>query len=295
MIVGGVDIGSLSAKAVIMEGEKLLSWSIILTRPDSIETAREVMEQALKNVDLSLDQIKYIVSTGYGRVNVPFAQKNITEVSCHALGSHWLFPEVHTVLDMGGQDCKAIRCDEHGRVMSFAMNDKCGAGTGRYLERIGAMLGLSPDEIGPLSLQTIEGPVLINSYCAVFAERNIQLLVRQGKHRNDILAGACEAITERIYSLLARVRVQEAFSISGGLAKNSGVVKRLENKLGVRAYIAQEPQIVGALGAALFARIRYGEITESTASPAPDSAWQPEAAWQCGQQSQQGMSALWNR
>lgn len=254
MIVAGVDIGSLSAKAVIMEGEKLLSWSIILTRPDSVETAREVMDQALRNADLSLDRIEYIVSTGYGRVNVPFAQRNITEISCHALGSHWLFPEVRTILDMGGQDCKAIRCDEHGRVTNFAMNDKCAAGTGRYLERIGAMFRLSLDEIGPLSLQTIEGPVQIDSYCVVFAERNVQLLVRQGKHRNDILAGACNAIVERIYSLLARVGVQEAFSMSGGVAKNSGVLKRLEDKLGVRAYIAQEPQIVGALGAAIFAR-----------------------------------------
>jgi predicted CoA-substrate-specific enzyme activase len=256
MIVAGVDIGSLSAKAVIMEGEKLLSWSVILTGPDSVEIAREVMGQALRNAGLSLDRIEYIVSTGYGRVNVPFAQSNITEISCHALGSHWLFPEVRTVLDMGGQDCKAIRCDEHGRVTNFAMNDKCAAGTGRYLERIAAMLRLPLDKIGPLSLQIIDGPVPIASYCVVFAERDVQLLVRQGKHRNDILAGASEAITDRIYSLLAQVGVQEAFSVSGGVAKNSGVVKRLEHKLGVRAYIAQEPQIVGALGAAVFARGR---------------------------------------
>lgn len=254
MIVAGIDMGSLSAKAVIMEDERLLSSSIILARPDSTETAQEVMDQVLRNTGLSLCRIENIVSTGYGRVNVPFARKNITEISCHALGSHWLLPKVRTILDMGGQDCKVIRCDEHGNVVSFAMNDKCAAGTGRYLERIGAMLAVPLNDIGPLSLKTIEGPVPIGTYCVVFAERNVQLLVRQGKHQNDILAGVCDAITERIYSLLVRVGVQEAFSISGGVAKNVGVVKRLEDKLGVRAYIAQEPQIIGALGAALFAK-----------------------------------------
>jgi predicted CoA-substrate-specific enzyme activase len=254
MIVAGIDIGSLSAKAVIMKDDELLSRSIILTKPDSLETSREVMDQALKKASLSPEQIEYIVSTGYGRVNVPFAQKNMTEISCHALGSHWLFPEVRTILDMGGQDCKAIRCDQHGNVVNFVMNDKCAAGTGRYLERIAAMLRLPLDKMGPLSLQTIKGPIRIDSYCAVFAERNVQLLLRQGEHRNDILAGASEAIAERAYSLLARVGIQEAFSMSGGVAKNLGVVRYLEEKLGLKAHIAQEPQIIGALGAALFAR-----------------------------------------
>jgi predicted CoA-substrate-specific enzyme activase len=254
MIVAGIDIGSLSAKAVIMEDDELLSWSVILTKPDSVETAQETMSQALKKAGLSQDKIEHIVSTGYGRVNVPFAQKNMTEISCHALGSHWMFPEVRTIFDMGGQDCKAIRCDEHGNVVNFAMNDKCAAGTGRYLERIAAMLRLPLDEIGPLSLQTVNGPVMIDDYCVVFAERNVRLLLRQGKHRNDILAGACEAIAGRSYSMLARVGIEEAFSVSGGVAKNLGVVRYLEKRLGVRAHIAQEPQIIGALGAALFAR-----------------------------------------
>jgi benzoyl-CoA reductase subunit A len=139
-------------------------------------------------------------------------------------------------------------------VESFAMNDKCAAGTGRYLERIAALLGLSLDEIGPQSFNTVEGSVPIPNYCAVFAERDAKFLVRQGKNRNDILAGACEAIIERVYLLLARVGIQEAFSISGGVAKNSGVVRRLEDRLGVKAHIAQDSQIVGALGAALFAQ-----------------------------------------
>jgi predicted CoA-substrate-specific enzyme activase len=254
LIVAGVDIGSLSTKSVIMEDEEILASDIILTGPDGTETGLKVLNLALENASLSLDKIEYIVSTGFGRINFPIAQRQITEISCHALGNHWLFPEVRTILDMGGQDCKAIRCDEHGRVANFAMNEKCAAGTGRYLERVAAMFRLSLDEVGPLSLQTIDGPMLVSSYCVVFAERDIQLLIRQGKHRNDILAGAYEAIADRIHSLLARVGIQEAFSISGGVAKNVGVVKRLEKKIGIKAHIAHEPQIVGALGAALYAR-----------------------------------------
>jgi predicted CoA-substrate-specific enzyme activase len=253
MLVAGIDIGSSSSKAVIMEDNKILDWSIVSTRPDTVAPAQTVMDLALQRAGLSIIDIGYIVSTGYGRVNVPFAQKKVTEISCHALGSNWTFPEVRTILDMGGQDCKAINCDEQGKITAFAMNDKCAAGTGRYLERIAAMLRIPLDEIGPLSLQTVEGTVRIDSYCAVFAERDVQLLIRQGKHRNDILAGACEAITDRICSLMARIETREAFSISGGVAKISGVVKRLENRLGVRALVAPEPQIIGAIGAALFA------------------------------------------
>lgn len=254
MIVAGIDIGSSSTKAVIIADDKLLAWSIISSKPDSFETAREVMELALKNAGLCLEQIERIVSTGYGRINIPFAHEKITEISCHALGSHKLFPHVRTILDMGGQDCKVIRCNEHGKVVNFVMNDKCAAGTGRYLERIANILALPLEKTGDLSFQIIEGPAPINSYCAVFAERDVQLLVRQGKHRNDILAGAYQSIIERIYSLCARVGIQEPLSISGGIAKNSGVVKRLENKLRIKACIADEPQIVGALGAALFAK-----------------------------------------
>ena len=254
MIVAGVDIGSLSSKALIMEDEKILSWSLTLTGPSSQDSAANAMDLALKECGLSLKDIAYIVSTGYGRVNVPFSQATITEISCHARGSNWLFPEVRTILDMGGQDCKAIRCDEQGRVTDFALNDKCAAGTGRYLERIARTLGLELEQIGPLSLQPVEGALPVSSLCAVFAERDVNNLMRRGKHVNDILAGATDAIASRILTLLSQVRVTEALCISGGVAKNIGVVKRLEEKLNLKARIAFEPQIVGGLGAALFAR-----------------------------------------
>lgn len=254
MIVAGLDIGSSTAKAVILEDGKILSASTIPTGVDSADTAQQVIERALEACKLRLEDIKYVVSTGYGRINVPFAQKNITEISCHARGIVSVLPRVRTILDMGGQDCKAIQCDEQGNVLKFAMNDKCAAGTGRYLERVASALDIPVQEIGNLSLQTVEGPVTISSYCTVFAQDDVILLVRQGKHLNDILAGVCEALAERTQNLILKIGIVEDFSISGGIAKNIGVVKRLEKVLEVRAWIAPEPQIVGALGAALFAQ-----------------------------------------
>jgi len=256
MIVAGIDIGSLSSKALVLEDDEILGWSLVLTGPSSHESASNVFSLALKECGLSLADISYIVATGYGRVNVPFAQATITEISCHAKGSNWLFPEVRTILDMGGQDCKAIRCDEQGMVQKFALNDKCAAGTGRYLERVAAALELKLDEIGALSLKPVEGALTVSDFCAVFAERDVINLARSGKHVNDILAGACDAVANRVLSLLNQVGVEEALCISGGIAKNVGIVRRLEERLVRKALIAPEPQIVGALGAALYAAQR---------------------------------------
>jgi len=251
MIVGGVDIGSSTAKAVILKDNDILAASIIPTGTDSVNTALMVMNAALGSNGLSLDDLAYIVSTGYGRIKVPFAQKNITEISCHARGMASVLPTVRTILDMGGQDCKAIRCDERGRVQNFIMNDKCAAGTGRYLERIAQTLKVAIEDIGDLSLHTKEGPALISSFCAVFAQGDVIALLRQGKHINDILAGICQALTERVQRLIKQVGMSKDFAISGGIAKNKGIVSRLERELGVSAFIAPEPQIIGALGAAL--------------------------------------------
>lgn len=262
MIVAGVDIGSLSSKALIMKDGKIIGSNLIRTGSSSQDSASTIMHLASKECDLSLKDISYIVGTGYGRVNVPFAQATITEISCHARGSSWLFPEVRTILDMGGQDCKAIRCDERGTVTNFALNDKCAAGTGRYLERVAETLGVELEQIGPLSLQPVEGPLSISRTCAVFAERDVKNLMRDGKHINDILAGACDAIVSRVLALLNQVRVEKVLCISGGVAKNIGVVRRIEEQVGFKVQIANEPQIVGALGAALFAADRvqqYGQ------------------------------------
>jgi predicted CoA-substrate-specific enzyme activase len=252
VIVAGVDIGSLSSKALIMEDGNIRGWKIILTGPDSSESAVSVMNFALKECRLALEDVQYIVGTGYGRVNVPFAQTTITEISCHARGCHWMFPETRTILDMGGQDCKAIRCDEAGRVTNFVMNDKCAAGTGRYLERVAATVNMKLEEIGALSLKG-SNPLPISDFCAVFAESDVVKLMHDNQPIPDILAGAHEAIVKRIRSFMQRVGIEESLCISGGVAKNIGVVKRLEAQLSLKAKIAPEPQIIGALGAALFA------------------------------------------
>ncbi|MFC1962171.1 acyl-CoA dehydratase activase [Chloroflexota bacterium] len=253
MYVAGIDIGSSSAKSAILEDHRLVSWSVIAVKPDG-STTREVMENSLRAIGLSLADMACIVATGYGRELVPFSHSSVTEISCHARGSQFFYPETRTILDMGGQDCKAIRCDENGKVTNFVINDKCAAGTGRYLEKVAATLELHVADIGALSLKIVDKPVTISSYCAVFAQNDVLLLLREGKHPNDILAGAFEAIAERIEVMLEKVGVAEDFFMSGGVAKNTGVVRRLEKRLGVRAYLAFEPQIVGAIGAALFAQ-----------------------------------------
>jgi predicted CoA-substrate-specific enzyme activase len=256
MITAGIDIGSLSANAVILDEEGIMAKHNILTGPDSTETSWRLIHETLAACKggLDLKSVDYIVATGYGRIVVPFSQANVTEISCHARGNHWFFPEVRTILDMGGQDCKAIRCDARGKVTNFVMNDKCAAGTGRYLERAASTLGIPLEEFGPLSLEQVKGPLPISNFCTVFAQRDIVLLLRQGAHRSDILAGVCDAIVKRIFPLLQRVGIQNAFAISGGVAKNIGVVRRLDEQLGLKVHIAFDPQIVGALGAALFAR-----------------------------------------
>lgn len=263
MKVAGVDIGSSSAKAVVLEEKKIIATAIIPTGTDSAETARQVMYAATEMKGLSMKDVTYTVATGYGRINVPFAQKHITEISCHARGIISINPRVRTILDMGGQDCKAIRCDENGRVLNFFMNEKCAAGTGRYIERLSTVLGIPLEDVGPLSLSPIEGAAHISSFCVVFAESDAVFLLRQGRHINDILAGACEALAERTQALIKRTGLVEDFSITGGIAKNIGVVRRLERDLNVKAYIADDPQIIGALGAALFAHELAGSAAKT--------------------------------
>lgn len=254
MITVGVDVGSLSADVVILKDGEILSWSVIRTGPDSVETALKATHEALKGTGLAIEDFDFTVSTGYGRVIVPFANKNITEISCHAKGAHFLFPGTRTILDMGGQDCKAIRCNEMGKVVNFAMNDKCAAGTGRYMEVMSDILEVPLEEIGPLSLKHENTPPTISNMCVVFAKSEVVAMDRKGLPKADILAGLCEATASRVYALLEVVGVEEEFSITGGIAKNIGIVKRMEDKVGHKANIAFEPQIVGAIGAALFAQ-----------------------------------------
>lgn len=253
MITAGLDIGSSAAKAVLLEDTGRIISAMVPTGASSSETAERVLNNVLSRAALSRSDMAAIVSTGYGRINVPFADRHVTEISCHARGINYDLPDVRTILDMGGQDCKAIRCDGHGKVLKFEMNEKCAAGTGRYLERVSATLELPLHDIGKLSLETVKGPAAISSFCAVFAQDDVLLLLRQGVHINDILAGVCEAMAERVQTIILKLGLQEDFAVCGGIAKNIGIVKRLERNFGVTAYVPREPQLAGALGAALFA------------------------------------------
>jgi bzd-type benzoyl-CoA reductase Q subunit len=253
MITAGVDLGSLTAKAVVMRDGQILAHSLMPVGFDAASTAHKVMNKALEGTGLTLDDIKYVVSTGYGRVIVPFAQRNITEISCHAKGANWLEPSIRTVLDMGGQDCKAIRCNDTGKVTNFVMNDKCAAGAGRSMEVMAKLVGEPLEDIGKLSLQIVGPPIDISSTCVIFARSEVLALLRKGVSKNDILAGACAALSSRASNLVKRVDVEPEFAVTGGIAKNPGVLTRVEQMLGVKAKVLFEPQIIGALGAAIFA------------------------------------------
>ncbi len=255
MIVAGIDIGSRAAKAVVLGDGSIVSSVICDTGPESVKTSRMTIAEALKGTGLSLQDIHYIVATGYGRVLVPFANENVSEISCHARGINWYFPNVRTILDMGGQDCKAINCDSNGLVTNFIMNDKCAGGTGRFLEMIAEVLNTTLEEIGELSLSS-NSAIPFNTICAVFAQTDAIAHFRKGVPKSDILAGLHEAIATRSYNLLKRVSLEKDFSITGGIAKNAGMVAKLRDKVGMEPLLCEDPQIVGALGAALFAEER---------------------------------------
>jgi benzoyl-CoA reductase subunit A len=250
----GVDIGSLTGKALILKNNEILAWDMILTGPDSAETGKSVTDNALEKAGLKLKDMDFIVSTGYGRIVIPFADKNISEISCHAKGANWFFPSARTILDMGGQDCKAIRCDSNGKVTDFVMNDKCAAGAGRSMGIISKLVNVPLEDLGELSLKATDKKVPISSTCVVFARSEVLGFLRAGIPKSSVIAGACEALASRVEGLLKRVGLERDFVISGGIAKNIGIVRRLEKRTSLKSNICFEPQIVGALGAAIFAR-----------------------------------------
>jgi bzd-type benzoyl-CoA reductase Q subunit len=255
-ITCGVDVGSVSTQVVIMADGELYCFSNQRTGSSSPESAEKGLKWALEGTDITRDKLMYTVGTGYGRVNVPFANRAITEIACHARGANFMYgPTVRTVLDMGGQDCKAIRCDEKGKVISFLMNDKCAAGTGRGMEVFADLLQVSIEKVGELSFQVDREPPPVSSTCVVFAKSEASGLLRAGWPKNKVLAAYCSAMAHRIFTLLERIGVEKDFAITGGIAKNSGVVKRLEKELGLTVATPKaDPQIAGGVGAALFAK-----------------------------------------
>jgi bzd-type benzoyl-CoA reductase Q subunit len=256
IITAGVDVGSVSSQAVVMIDGQLYAYASMRTGSDSPDSANKAMNWALEGTGLKIEDMHFTVGTGYGRVNVPFADKAITEIACHARGGNTMYgPTVRTILDMGGQDCKAIHCDERGKVTNFLMNDKCAAGTGRGMEVFADLLAIPIEEVGDLSLDVEEEPSPVSSTCVVFAKSEASQLLREGWSKKKVLAAYCSAMAHRVVTLLERIGVEKDFAITGGIAKNPGVVVRLEKELGLTSLKSKyDTQIAGAMGAALFGK-----------------------------------------
>ena len=254
IITAGIDVGSVSSQAVICVDGELYGFNSMRTGNNSPDSATNAINGVLEKSGMKLENVTYVIGTGYGRVNVPFAHKAITEIACHARGANYMGGNtIRTILDMGGQDCKAIHCDEKGKVTNFLMNDKCAAGTGRGMEVIADLMQIPIAELGPRSFDVDEEPEAVSSTCVVFAKSEALGLLKAGYSKNKVIAAYCQAMAERVVSLIERIGVENDFFITGGIAKNPGVVKRIEKLLGTKAVETKvDSQIAGALGAALF-------------------------------------------
>ncbi|MCS7172840.1 MAG: acyl-CoA dehydratase activase [Armatimonadetes bacterium] len=252
-LVAGVDVGSTQTKAVIMNLNRIIvGRALVDTGARLNEAARTAFEAALQDAGASEDEVAYTVGTGYGRFKVEFGNTQVTEISCHARGAVFLFPNTRTVLDVGGQDTKAIRVGPNGEVLDFCMNDKCSAGTGRFLGAASAALELPLGELGPLAL-TARNPVTITTTCTVFAESEILGWLARGRKVEDILMGVHAAIAARSLSLLRRVGIEPELTFTGGVSRNVAMVHLIRQLSGVPVNVSEESHYCGAIGAALFA------------------------------------------
>ena len=250
---GGIDLGSTMTKVVIIDGdEKIRARVESHTGAEHRRLANRVMEEALKQADLPFAEIDYVVATGYGRINVPFADRQITELTCHARGVFSLFPSVKTALDIGGQDAKGLKIKE-GKLIDFVMNDKCAAGTGRFLEVIAKALGLKLEDLGDISLKS-QNQASISNTCTIFAQQEVVAHLSEGIPLEDIVAGLHEAIASRAVGMLRRLKIEPDVVFTGGVAKNSGVVKAVRENLGGEVLVPEDPLVSGALGAALLGK-----------------------------------------
>ena len=251
----GIDIGSTMTKAAIIHGG--IVWSVIgPTGPEQRKLAGKVMQEALKKAGLSFEEISYLVATGYGRINVPFADKQITEISCHARGVNSIFPQARTIIDIGGQDVKGIRIDAKGKPVDFVMNDKCAAGTGRFLEVIAGALGIELDDLSKTAAAS-KKPARISSLCTVFAAQEVASRLSEGAPLSDLVAGIHQSVAERILRTVSRLSVEKEIVITGGGAKNGHLVKMLAERLGAAVLVPQEPLLTGAIGAAMLGKDRF--------------------------------------
>jgi predicted CoA-substrate-specific enzyme activase len=249
----GVDVGSTQTKAVIIDEDgRIVGRALTDTGANVIQAAENAYLVALQEGDIDEEEVEYVVGTGYGRYRVTFGNTQVTEISCHGRGAVHLFPNTRTVVDMGGQDTKAIAVNEKGEITDFSMNDKCAAGTGRFLQAAAVALDIPLDELGPVSLEGSK-PVKISTTCTVFAESEVLAWIGKGKKIEDILWGVHQSIASRSVGLMRRVGINDEITFTGGVSRNQGMVKALEDRLGKPLNISDDCHYMGALGAAMFA------------------------------------------
>lgn len=255
MIFAGLDIGSISTKVVfINENKKVLFYELVRTGSNSKKAAEKCMQSVLEKAKISFNDITNLIATGYGRKIVPFKSQEVSEISCHARGANFLFPDTKTVIDIGGQDSKAIRLDENGEAVDFNMNDKCAAGTGRFLDEMAKALDTTVENLGKLSLKS-KKDLVISSMCTVFAESEVVSLLAENEAREDIARALHNAVADRVLSLAHKVKLANALTLTGGVIKNIGVIEAIKSKLpNITIHIPDDPQITGALGAAIIAQ-----------------------------------------
>lgn len=268
IISAGIDVGSVSTQCVVMVDGELYCYGNLRSGSSSADSAWRGANRALEGTGMKVEDWHYCVGTGYGRVKVPMSKRAITEIACHGRGANWMYgPQVRSILDMGGQDCKVIRIDEKGKITNFAMNDKCAAGAGRGMEVFADFVGVSINEIGDRSFDIDGEPKPVSSTCVIFAKTEASGLLREGWPVNRVLAAYCSAMAHRVWELMMRVGLEPELAITGGIAKNRGVVERLEKEVGMKFspmvwYYPEyrdrnypfDTQIAGAAGAALFAK-----------------------------------------
>ena len=253
MLVAGVDVGSTQTKAVILnDNAELIARGLVNTGANVVKAAERAFGEARAIAKAEEWDVNYIVGTGYGRYKVPFGNTQITEISCHARGASYLFPGTRTIIDIGGQDTKGIKINDKGEVIDFSMNDKCAAGTGRFLAAAAEVMGITLNELGEMALRST-APIRITNVCTVFVETEIMNHLSKGRNPQDIIAGVHQSIAARSVSLVRRVGIVPEITFTGGVSRNRGMVHALEEKLGMKINVNEDSQFIGAIGAALFA------------------------------------------
>jgi (R)-2-hydroxyacyl-CoA dehydratese activating ATPase len=252
--VAGCDVGSLTSKAVILQKGRIKASAVLKSGPNPRESAEQVMQAVLSDAGLTMDAIRYCVGTGYGREKIPFVNQVVSEITCHAKGARWMVPSVRTIIDIGGQDCKVIKLDRQGKVEKFITNDKCASGTGRFLDVMAKLLHISVADLGKLSARAT-APITFASTCTVWAQSDVVKHINSGFPLEDIGAGINHAMANRVAMLVSTIKPEKDICMTGGVAKNEGVFKTLENLVGqrIKRPVKADPQLAGALGAALLA------------------------------------------